>query len=488
MAEAAKKNGHIVMIPFMAHGHMIPFLQLARQIQHKTTFNITIANTPLNVQYLRSALSSTSPHQIRLAELHFNSTQHGLPPNTENTEKLPLNDIGKLFRSSRSLEAPLRSLISQITEEEGHTPLCLISDVFLGWVNKVATSLGIRNLCFTTCGAYGTLAYISIWSNLPHRKTDSDEFWVPGFPQNYRFHRTQLHKFLRMADGTDEWSQFFIPQIALSMKSEGWICNTVEEMEPLGLQLLRKYVQRPVWNVGPLLPPAALKGSKHRAGKESGIALEACMEWLDLKDENSVVYVSFGSQNTISASQMMALAKGLESSGRSFVWVIRPPIGFNMNGDFREEWLPKGFEERMRDTKRGLLVHKWGPQLEILSHKSTGVFLSHCGWNSVLESLGHGVPMIGWPLAAEQAYNVKMLVEEMGVAVELTRTMETFITGDQVKKVIDIVMDQEGEGKKMREKANEIAAHMRDATTEKGEEKGSSVRAMDDLVRTILSP
>ncbi|KAG2391050.1 hypothetical protein LR48_Vigan07g042500 [Vigna angularis] len=486
MAEAAKKNGHIVMIPFMAQGHIIPFLQLARQIKHKTTLNITIANTPLNIQYLRSALSSTSPDQIRLAELHFNSTQHGLPPNVENTEKLPLSHIGKLFNSSLSLEAPLRSLIAQITEEEGHPPLCLISDVFLGWVNSVATSLCIRNLCFTTCGAYGTLAYISIWSNLPHRKTDSDMFWVPGFPQNYRFHRTQLHKFLRQADGTDEWSQFFIPQIALSMNSDGWICNTVEEIEPLGLQLLRKYVQRPVWTVGPLLPSA--KGSKHRAGKESGIALEACMEWLDLKDENSVVYVSFGSQNTISASQMMALAEGLEESGRSFIWVVRPPVGFDIDGEFKEEWLPKGFEERMRDTKKGLLVQKWGPQLEILSHKSTGVFLSHCGWNSVLESLGHGVPMIGWPLAAEQAYNVKMLVEEMGVAVELTRTVESTITGEVVQKVIDIVMDQEGKGKDMKDRANEIAAHMRDATTEKGEEKGSSVRAMDDLVTTILSP
>ncbi|TKY57065.1 UDP-glycosyltransferase 92A1 [Spatholobus suberectus] len=486
MAEAAKKKGHIVMVPFMAQGHIIPFLTLARQIQQRTNFTITIANTPLNIQYLRSALSS--PNEIRLAELPFNSTQHGLPPNIENTEKLPLTDIIKLFYSSLSLEAPLRSLISQITIEEGQPPLCTISDVFLGWVNNVAKSLGSRSLSFTTCGAYGTLAYISIWCNLPHRKTDSDEFWVPGFPQNYRFHRTQLHRYLRAADGSDDWSRFFIPQIGLSMKSDGWICNTVEEIEPLGLQLLRNYLELPVWTVGPLLPPAALGGSKHRAGKEPGVALEACIEWLDLKGENSVLYISFGSQNTISASQMMALAEGLEESGRSFIWVIRPPFGFDINGDFRAEWLPEGFEERMRDTKRGLLVHKWGPQLEILSHRSTGAFLSHCGWNSVLESLGHGVPMIGWPLAAEQAYNVKMLVEEMGVGVELTRTVETVISGEQVKKVIEIVMDQEGKGKEMKKKAKEIAAHMREATAEKGEEKGSSVRAMDDFVRTILSP
>lgn len=485
MAEAAKKKGHIVMVPYMAQGHIIPFLALARQIEQRTSFTITIANTPLNIQYLRSAISSSS--RIRLAELPFNAAQYGLPPNIENTEKLPLTLLANFFHSSLSLEAPLRSLVSQITQEEGQPPLCTISDVFLGWINHVAKSLGTRNLTFTTCGAYGTLAYVSIWSNLPHRKTDSDEFWVPGFPQNYRFHRTQLHRYIREADGTDEWSRFFIPRLALSMESDGWICNTVEEIEPLGLQLLRKYVGVPVWCVGPLLPPDALKGSKHRAGKEPGIALEACMEWLDLKDENSVVFVCFGSQNTISASQMMALAEGLEESGRSFIWVIRPPFGYDINGEFRAEWLPQGFEERMRDSKRGLLVHKWGPQLEILSHRSTGAFLSHCGWNSVLESLSYGMPMIGWPLAAEQAYNVKMLVEEMGVAVELTRSVESVISGEQVRKVIEIAMDQEGKGKEMKQKANEIAARMREAIAENGQEKGSSVREMDDLLKNILS-
>ncbi|TKY57064.1 UDP-glycosyltransferase 92A1 [Spatholobus suberectus] len=140
MVKAAKKKGHIVMVPFMAQGHIIPFLALARQIQQRTNFTITIANTPLNIQYLRSALSS--PNEIRLAELPFNSTQHGLPPNIENTEKLPLIDIIKLFHSSLSLEALIRSLTSQITIEEGQPPLCTISNVILGWVNNVAKSLG----------------------------------------------------------------------------------------------------------------------------------------------------------------------------------------------------------------------------------------------------------------------------------------------------------------------------------------------------------
>ncbi|WJX64408.1 hypothetical protein P8452_49190 [Trifolium repens] len=487
MAET-KKKGHIVMIPFMAHGHLIPFLALARKIQETTnSFTITIATTPLNIQHLKSAISTTIS-SINLAELSFNHSQHGLPPNIENTEKLPLTDVIKLFHASTSLETPLSSLILKIIEQEGQPPVCIISDVFLGWVTNVAKSLGTRNITFTTCGAYGTMAYISIWSNLPHRKTDSDEFSVPGFPKNYRFHKSQMHRYLRQADGTDTWSKFFISQIALSMKSDGWICNTVEEIETFGLQLLRNYLQLPIWCVGPLLPSTTIKGSnsKHRAGKESGIALEECIEWLDLKEENSVLYISFGSQNTISASQMMALAEGLEESEKLFIWVIRPPFGFDMNGEFKAEWLPERFEERMKHSKRGLLVHKWGPQLEILLHKSTGAFLSHCGWNSVLESLSFGVPIIGWPLAAEQAYNAKMLVEEMGVSVQLTRTVESVISKEDVKRVIEIVMDQEGTGKEIKDKANEIAVHMREATLEKGEEKGSSLRAMDDFVRTIL--
>ena len=91
-------------------------------------------------------------------------------------------------------------------------------------------------------------------------------------------------------------------------------------------------------------------------------------------------------------------------------------------------------------------------------------------------------------IVADQPYNVKMLVEEMGVAVELTRSTETVVSREKVKKTIEIVMDYEGKGKVMKEKANEIAAYIREAKTEKGKEKGSSVRAMDELVTTILSP
>lgn len=184
---------------------------------------------------------------------------------------------------------------------------------------------------------------------------------------------------------------------------------------------------------------------------------------------------------------MMELAIGLEKSEKPFVWVIRPPFGFDLRGEFRPEWLPEGFEERAKAKNRGLLVRNWAPQLDILAHRSVGGFLSHCGWNSVMESLSQGVPIIGWPLAAEQAYNSKMLAEEKGVSVELTRGAQGAVVGDQVKQVIELVMDRDGEGGEMKKRANEVKLQIRAAMKEEGEHKGSALKAMDDFVASILS-
>ncbi|KAG8499933.1 hypothetical protein CXB51_006325 [Gossypium anomalum] len=484
---------HIVMVPFMAHGHLIPFLALAKQIHHQTGFNIAIANTPLNIQYLRSTLRRNPIPGIHFLELQFNSSDHGLPPNTENTENLSLDLIGKFFASSVYLKTPFYNLLKDIVKKQSTPPVCVIADVFFGWAVDVANSLNTINIAFSTGGAYGTLAYVSLWTNLPHRRTDNEEFNVPGFPDRCKFHVSQLHEFLRKADGTDLWSKFMQPQILSSFKSFGWLCNTVEEIEPFGLDLLRKYIKSPVWSIGPLLPKSWLINSsapasvRQHAGKEPGTSPEKCVQWLDMHSDDSVIYISFGSQNTISPSQMMELATGLEKAGKPFVWVIRPPLGFDLKTELKPEWLPEGFEDRMSRNKQGLLVKNWAPQLEILSHRSTGAFLSHCGWNSTMESLSQGVKIIGWPLAAEQAYNSKMLVEEMGVAVELTRGVRSSISSDKVKEVIEMVMGKEGKGRDMKRKAQEIAEHIMAAVKDEGNEKGSSIKALDDFVSTITA-
>lgn len=480
---------HIVMLPYLARGHLNPFLQLAKQIEQRTSFKITIATTPLNINYLRSTISSSPSSRINFSELAFCSSDHGLPPNVENTENLPLSKIADLFNASTSLEAPTRKLVEEITRNENKPPLCLISDVFFGWANDVANILGTNNFTFTTGGAYGTLAYISVWLNLPHRFTTTEEFSLPWFPERCRFHVSQLHQYIRSANGEDQWSIFMQTQILKSLKSHGWLVNTVEEIEPFGLEIFRNFIKIPVWSIGSVLSQFDIKNSKSSTISSSllGISAEECLKWLDLQKPNSVIYISFGSQNTISQTQMMELAMGLEKSEKAFIWVIRPPYGFDLKGEFKAEWLPSGFEERlMNKGKRGILVKNWAPQMEILSHKAIAVFLSHCGWNSIMESLGQGVPVIGWPLAAEQAYNSKMLMEEMGVSLELTTGVSGSVSAEKVKDLIDLVMDENGKGGEMRKKACKVKELMRDALKEKGEDRGSSAKAMDDFLATVL--
>lgn len=153
MGSRADADGHIVMLPLMAHGHLIPFVALARTLLCRTTFTITVATTPLNVRYLRSILSSSASsdgREIHLAELPYCSADHGLPPDAEHTENLPLDKIMALYRSSDSLAGPLEQLLSKICVAEGQRPVCLISDFFFGWSVEVARRLGIECFTFTT--------------------------------------------------------------------------------------------------------------------------------------------------------------------------------------------------------------------------------------------------------------------------------------------------------------------------------------------------
>ncbi|KAG8378713.1 hypothetical protein BUALT_Bualt07G0013900 [Buddleja alternifolia] len=343
------REEHIVMLPFMAQGHLIPFLALANKLINNYSHSfprlkITIATTPLNARYLRSANNHNNDDiHIHILELPFNSSDHGLPSNTENTEALPLNQMVNLFHSSKSLQPSFQRFI----QDAATPPLCIISDVFMGWATEVAQSCSTKNITFTTGGAYGTAAYLSLWKHLPHRRLHSDNndhdyyFRLPGFPDSYTFHTTQLHHFLRNADGTDSWSKFFQPQIAHSLNSSGWLCNTAEDIEPFGLHALRKITnQLPLWCIGPLLPSNMMVTCRNHSrligkhtGREPGVSPEKCLQWLDSHSENSVLYISFGSQNTISPLQMMALAMGLEDSKRAFIWVIRPPVGFDLKGE-----------------------------------------------------------------------------------------------------------------------------------------------------------
>ncbi|PIA53466.1 hypothetical protein AQUCO_00900214v1 [Aquilegia coerulea] len=479
MAQRREEEETVVMFPFMGQGHIMPFLTLALQIEQRFGYKIIFVNTPLNIKKLHSSLPSNS--SISLIELPFCSTDHGLPPNSENTDTLPYPLICNLLEATLSLKPYFDKLILDLTKKQSHPPLCIITDMFHCWTVDIANDLNIFHALFNTGGAYGMGVYYSMWINLPHTKTDSDEFTLPDFPEVGSIHRSQLPNNLRSADGNDSWSKFMHKYLPLWFKSDGILLNTIEELDQTGLKYFRKqFSGRPVW---PILPAFMHQKKFHSIRSKT----QKCIEWLDNRAANSVLFVSFGSQNTISSSQMMELAIGLEASDKNFIWVVRPPVEFNISEDFRSEWLPKGYEDRIKKQNKGLIVHKWAPQLDILSHKSTCAFLSHCGWNSVLESLSHGVPLLGWPLSGEQHYNSKLLEEEVGVCIEVGRGTICEVKHENIQKAIELVMGESEKGVEMRRKACDIKKMIKNAIREDEEVKGGAIKAIEGFFNAALS-
>ncbi|GFZ18204.1 UDP-Glycosyltransferase superfamily protein [Actinidia rufa] len=473
---AARKE-NIVMFPFMAQGHIIPFLALALELEKKG-YIITFVNTPQNIKKIQPLIPPTSA--ICLHEIPFDSSAHGLYPNSETTESLPPLLMLRLIVTSPTLQPAFRELISGLVHHR-QPPLCIISDMFFGWSAKVAHEFGAFHIIFNAGGGYGMAAFHSLWLNVPHMKEKSEEFSIPGFPKGHRIHIKQLPEHFNLAVPGDSWCSFSQQMFQDWLESDGILFNTIEDIDHVGLDYFREKIGCPVWPIGPILSSL---GSKARAGEEAQSTLDHCMKWLDSKPENSVLYVAFGSQSAPSPSQTIELAMALEASGKFFIWVIKAPISSAMNtNDSDGEWcLPSGFEQRIHG--RGLLLQCWAPQLEILSHKSIGAFLSHCGWNSVLEALSNGVPMLAWPMMAEQHFNAKMLEEEIGVCIGVAIGSSEVKSVDIVEK-IEVVMGGTSKGKDVKKKVCEIRDMLGEAKKDNKKFKGASTKAMDDFLSLI---
>ncbi|CAN8299477.1 unnamed protein product [Cochlearia groenlandica] len=488
MAETKPRNLKIVMFPFMAQGHIIPFVALAlhleKKIKNRVNNNlISLVNTPLNIPKIRSYLPQES--SIRLIELPFNSVDHGLPHDAENFDSLPYSLVISLLEASRSLRDPFKDLITKILkeeeEEDAESSVVVIGDFFLGWIGEVCKEVNVYSTIFSASGAFGLGCYRSVWNKLPHQETEQEEFLLNDFAEAGEIQRSQLNSFMLEADGNDDWSVFMKKNLPGWLDFDGFLFNTVAEIDEIGLSYFRRITGgKPVWSVGPVL----FSREKIEAGSRS--VEEDVKAWLDSKQENSVIYVCFGSMNSISQTHMLELAKALESSEKNFIWVVRPPIGAEANREFDlKEYLPKGFEERVKRSKKGMILKKWAPQVDILSHNATSVFLSHCGWNSILESLSHGVPLLGWPMAAEQFFNSMLMEKHIGVLVEVARGKKCVIKCDEIVGKIKLVMEEESElGREIKRKAKEVKELVKRAMDD--EANGSSVIGLEEFISQAM--
>nr|CCG85331.1 glucosyltransferase [Crocus sativus] len=253
-------------------------------------------------------------------------------------------------------------------------------------------------------------------------------------------------------------------------EAKGIVVNSVAELEPGVLSAMAEGrfveggIMPTVYLVGPILSLADKGGGSSSRNDE-------CLVWLDEQPKGSVLFLCFGSMGWFGVHQVREMATGLEQSGHRFLWSLRSmPAGDNHQPTDAnlDEVLPEGFLERTKD--RGMVWPSWVPQVEVLSHASVGGFVTHCGWNSVLESLWFGVPMIAWPQYAEQHLNEVELVRDMGVAVgmEVDRKCGNFVTAAELERGVRCLMGESEESRRVRAKVADMKVAIRNALKEGG--------------------
>ncbi|KAK9110712.1 hypothetical protein Sjap_018772 [Stephania japonica] len=478
------KKPHVVCIPFPAQGHISPMLKLSK-ILHSHGFHITFVNTLFNHNRL---VTTRGPEAVKgTASFRFEAIPDGLPPSDSN----PTLDLPTLANSiHNTCAAPFRELLQRLNASPDVPDItCVVSDGVMSFTLAVAEELGIPEVMFFTHSACGLLAY-AYYEELVKRGyvpfkdescftngyLDTKIDWVPGL-EGIRLR--DFPAFIRTTDPNAIMLHYNIEQLRNAPRAKAILLNTFEDLEEKVLKALRS-IYGLVLTIGPLqlisneiTPSSPAPIDDDELVSSIGCSLwredHECLKWLDKKEPKSVVYVNFGSVAVMTQEQLSELAWGLANSGHYFLWVIRPDLVSN-----GAVGLPKEFI--LGTKERGMLTN-WCAQEQVLSHPSLGVFLTHSGWNSTIESIGEGVPMICWPFFAEQQTNCRFVCSDWANGIEI----ESDVRRDGVERKVREMMKGE-RGKVLREKALE----WRDKARVAVKPGGSSYINFNYLINKVL--
>ncbi|XP_028767662.1 UDP-glycosyltransferase 88F5-like [Neltuma alba] len=477
----------IVLYPAPGIGHIISMAELGKLLllHHSHSFSITILLTtgfldkPSLDSYIRR-ISQSYP-SISFRRFPFLAVESAATPRS------PAATAFEFIRLNETNVASALKVISQTSNVRA-----FVIDLFCTSAMNIGSSLGIPVYYFFTSGA----AILSAFCYFPkiHEQTTKsfkDLSIDLHFPANPPLKAFEVVEPLLDRDDPAYWD--FLYFCSHLPKASGIIVNTFQELEPIAVKAIAEGAcfpdpkqAPPVYYIGPLIAEPKYPNEGEGEGEGDRGKRQNCLLWLEKQPSRSVVYLCFGSRGSMSIEQMKEIANGLERSGQRFLWVVkRPPIDERMKQteDTTREFdlesiLPSGFMERTQD--RGVVVRSWAPQVEVLSRESVGGFVTHCGWNSVLEAVVAGVPMIAWPLYAEQHMNRNLLVEDMKMAMGLEhRDGDGFVKGDNLEKKVRELMESE-KGREMRERC----LKMRNLAVSARGTFGSSTKWLNNLVET----
>nr|ACD03252.1 UDP-glycosyltransferase UGT88C4 [Avena strigosa]AZQ26936.1 UGT88C4 [Avena strigosa] len=452
-----------VLYPSPGMGHIVSMIELGKIfVARGLAVTIVVIDLPNN-----TGSSATGPFLAGVSAANPSISFHRLPqvklPHVESRHIETLN-----FEVARAANPHLRDFLA------GISPDIFIADFFCHVARDVASELGIPFYFFFTSGAevLAVLLHLPVLhsqSTASFQDMGEELVHVPGIPSF-----PASHSMLPVMDRDDAAYMAFVNVCSDLCRSQGIIVNTFSSFEPRAIEAIAAGLCTPAGLPIPALHCIGPLIKSEEVGVKRG---DECMAWLDTQPKDSVVFLCFGSLGRFSGKQIREVALGLEASGQRFLWVVKSPPNDDPAKKFEnpsekpdlDALLPEGFLDRTKD--KGLVVKSWAPQRDVLMHAAVGGFVTHCGWNSVLESVMAGVPMLAWPLYAEQRMNKVFLEEELGLAVAVEGYDKEVVEAREVAAKVKWMMDSDG-GRVIRERTQ---AAMRQAKKGMGEGGESEV-------------
>ncbi|KAF8698811.1 hypothetical protein HU200_035070 [Digitaria exilis] len=475
------KKVRILLMPFFANSHMGPFTNFAVHLAaaRPDVVEATVAVTTANAAFVRSIIARQSPShaKVEVATYPFPAVD-GLPAGVENLTVVKPADAWRIGAAAVD-EAVMRPAQESLIREL--SPDAVITDFHFFWNIDITDDVDAQCLVFNVIGAFPSMAIAHLNKSRAAAAASDDETrdttdrsGVVAVPlldgKDMLIPHTELPEFMRVKEAISEAS--VMGRIESSaVRCAGRCMNTFRDLEHGYCDLFRSSVKtKPSYFVGPVaLPPAAAAVNNGGAGRST------CIDWLDTKPSRSVL------GSGLPHAQLDELAHGLEASGKPFLWVVR-----------NDTWAaPEGWTERVGE--RGMLVKGWAPQTEILGHEAVGVFVTHCGWNSVMETVAAGVPALTWPMVFEQFIIERLLTEVLGIGERLfpegagvrstIHEEHDLVTAKAVAQAIVKFMEPDGGGDAARARVKELSARARVAMAEGGSSQRDLQRLIDDLMQ-----
>ncbi|KAG6680705.1 hypothetical protein I3842_13G056200 [Carya illinoinensis] len=447
-------RAHCLVFPYPAQGHINPMVEFSKRLKHKGV-EVTLVNTHFISKNIQKEGNS-----IALETISDGYDEGG----REQAE----NDQTYLERFERVGSKNLTELLEKLSRS-GRPVNCIVYDPFLPWALDIAQESGLVAVVFLTQSIAVDIIYYHVHKGELKLPLLEPEVLLPSLPP---LEPQDMPSFIYKLGSYPDIFDMLVGQFSNVEKADWVLCNTIYELEQEAVDWMSKIM--PMRTVGPTIPSMFLD-KRLEDDKDYGLSIfkpntDAWVKWLNDRPKGSVVYVSFGSMAILEVEQMQELAWGLRMSNNYFLWVVRASEEAKLPKNFVEETLEKG------------LVVQWCRQLEVLTHEAVGCFVTHCGWNSTLEALSFGVPMVAMPQWTDQSTNAKYIMDFWKMGLKAPMDEKGLVRREGVVHCIMEIMEGES-GEEIKKNAFKCRKLAKEAI-DKG---GSSDKNIEEFVANLVA-